>query len=150
MRFMTFSICSNLWTDISSKTVGILDHLQIQFTSVDLVRFRWKEKTEDGCGKTVTSRATIWIGVLPDSTAADVASNSSDVILQLLKTHDIYDVDVAYRESMAQPLTGPVLYPPVDDLHPLRDVIDWVTTALSLPIAGLKSLHIQGTLGFYF
>ena len=150
MRLVTFSKRSDLRTDIRSKTVGILDHLQIQLTSVDLVRFRWEEMTEDGRGKTVTSRATIWIGVLPDSTTGDAAFDSSKDILQLLKKHDIYDVDVAYRESTAQPLTGPVLYAPVDDLHPLKDVIDWVTTALSLPIAGLKTLHMQGTLGFYF
>ena len=38
----------------------------------------------------------------------------------------------------------------MNDLHPLKDVMDWLTTALGLPIAGLKTLHIQGTLGFYF
>ncbi|KAI0028686.1 hypothetical protein K488DRAFT_89481 [Vararia minispora EC-137] len=141
---------NNLWATIRHETVGILDRLQIQLTSVDLVRFRWKEETEDGRGKTATSRTTIWIGVLPDSTTGDAAFDSSEDILQLLKKHDISDVDVAYHESTAQHLTDPVLYAPVDDLHPLKDVIDWVTTALSLPIAGLKTLHMQGTLGFYF
>lgn len=57
---------------------------------------------------------------------------------------------MAYRESVAQHLTGPELLAPVNDLHPLKDVIDWVTTALSLPRAGLKTLHMQGTLSFYF
>src|SRR5258708_19766 len=150
MRFVTYSKRSNLRTDIRSKNVGLLDNRQIQVTSVGLVRVRWEEETEDGRGKTVTSRATIWIGVLPDSTTGDAAFNSSNDILQLLAKHDIHDVDVAYRESVAQPLTGPVLYAPVDDFHPLKDVIHWVTTALSLPIAGLKTLHMQGTLGFYF
>ncbi|KAL4251093.1 hypothetical protein ABKN59_005624 [Abortiporus biennis] len=30
------------------------------------------------------------------------------------------------------------------------DVADWITTALSLPIAGLNTLYMQGTHGFYF
>jgi hypothetical protein len=39
---------------------------------------------------------------------------------------------------------------PVSDLDPLKVVIDPVTTALGLPIAGLKTLKSQGTMGFYF
>ncbi|KAI0035849.1 hypothetical protein K488DRAFT_68056 [Vararia minispora EC-137] len=121
----------DLRTDIRHKAVRIFDHLQIQLTSVDFVRFCWEEKTKDGRGKTVTSRATIWIGVLPDSTTGGAAFNSSNDILQLLEKHDIYDVDVAYRGSTAQPLTGPVLYAPVDDLHPLKDMINWKMSVIS-------------------
>ena len=150
MRFATFSKRITLRTDIRSKVVRLLDNRDIQLTSVDLVRFRWDEQNTDGGRETVTSRITIWVGVLPDSTTGDAAFESSQDILQLLERHDIHDIDVAYRESVAQLLTGPELLAPVDDLHPLKDVIDWVTTALSLPIAGLKTLHMQGTLGFYF
>lgn len=57
---------------------------------------------------------------------------------------------MAYRESDTQLLTGPPLYAPVSDLHPLKDVMDWITTALSVPIAGVKTLYMQGTMGFYF
>jgi hypothetical protein len=149
-RFVTFSKCSILRTDICSKVVNLLDNRKIEHTSVDLARFRWDEQNKDGGRETVTSRVTIWVGVLPDSTTSDTAFESSQDILQLLKQHDIHDIDVAYRESVAQPLTGPELLAPVNDLHPLKDVIDWVTTALSLPIAGLKTLHMQGTLSFYF
>ncbi|KAG8816370.1 hypothetical protein FRC19_000408 [Serendipita sp. 401] len=140
----------NLWRKIRDETVELLDHKQIKLTSVDLVRFRWEEQTEDGRGKTVTSRVTIWIGVRPDSTNGDAAFNSAANIIELLKRHGIDDIDIAYRESEAQPLSGPILYAPVNDLHPLKTVIDWVTTPLSLPIAGLKTRHMQGTLGFYF
>ena len=28
--------------------------------------------------------------------------------------------------------------------------MDWITTALSVPIAGVETPHMQGTLGFYF
>jgi hypothetical protein len=134
---VTFSKRSILRTDIRSKVVKLLDNREIQHTSVDLARFRWDEQNTGG-------------GSEPDSTTGDAAFESSQDILQLLKQHDIDDIDVAYRESVAQPLTGPQLLAPVNDLHPLKDVTDWVTTALSLPIAGLKTLHMQGTLGFYF
>jgi hypothetical protein len=57
---------------------------------------------------------------------------------------------VAYRESVARDFSGPELFAPVLDYDPLKAVIDPVTTALGLPIAGLKTLDRQGTMGFYF
>ncbi|KAG9021174.1 hypothetical protein FRB95_002700 [Tulasnella sp. JGI-2019a] len=104
----------------------------------------------DGDRETFTSHVTIWIGVLPDSITGNTAFESSQDILDLLKKLDINNIDVAYRKTVTHPLTSPKLLVPVSDLHPLKDVIDWVTTALSLPIAGLKMPHMQGTLGFYF
>ena len=139
-----------MWADIGSQTVHLLDVKEIKFTSVDLVRFRWEEPTKDGLGKPVTSAVTIWIGVLPDSTNGDAAFDAAQDIFELLKQHSIDDIDIAFRESEAQSFAGPVLYAPVNDVHPLKDVIDWVTTPLSLPIAGSKTRHMQGTLGFYF
>ncbi|CAE6482981.1 unnamed protein product [Rhizoctonia solani] len=141
---------NNLWVTIRDKTVELLECKQIKHTSVDLVRFRREERTKDGRSKTVTSPVTIWVGVRPDSTNGDTAFDSAQDISELLKTYDIDDIDIAYRESEAQPLAGPILYAPVNNVHPLKSVIDWVTTALSLPIAGLKTRHIQGTLGFFF
>jgi len=150
VRSFLFPKRSNLRTDILFKTVTLLDHKQIKHTSVDLVRFRWEEQTEDGRGKAVTGPVTIWVGVLPDSTNGDAAFDSAQGIFELLKKYEIDDIDIAYRESEAQLLAGPILYAPVNDVHPLKSVIDWVTTALSPPIAGLRTLHMQGTLGFYF
>ncbi|KAH8930748.1 hypothetical protein BT69DRAFT_1327670 [Atractiella rhizophila] len=141
---------NNLWATVRKETVGILDQRQVQLTSVDLARFCWKEDTADGRSKTVFSRVTIWIGVVPDSTNGDTAFDSCQPILQLLSRYSIDDVDVAYRESDAQLLAGPPLYAPVSDLHPLKDVMEWITTALTVPIAGVKTLQMQGTLGFYF
>lgn len=150
MRFVTFSKRSNRRTDIRSKIAGLLDAKQIKYTSIDLVRFRWEEQTEDGLGKDVTSPVTLWIGVRPDSTNGDVAFDCAQDIFKLLKGYDVDDVEIAYRESEARALAGPILYAPVNDVHPLKSVIDCLTTALSLPIAGSKTLHMQGSLGFYF
>ena len=88
--------------------------------------------------------------MLPDSTTSDAVFEFSQDILTLLKQYDIYDIDVVYHKSVAQPFIGPKLLAPISDFNPLKDVIDWVTTALSLPIASLKMLHMQGMLGFYF
>lgn len=90
------------------------------------------------------------MGVLPDSLTGKAAFHSSCEILDLLKKHDVLDVDMAYRESVAQGFGGPELFAPVSDLDPLLAVIDSVTTSLGLPIAGLKTLQNQGTMGFYF
>jgi hypothetical protein len=117
---------------------------------VDLTCFCWKESTKDGCGKLVFSHVTIWIGVVPDSTNTDIAFDACHVIHQLLTTYNITDIDIAFRESEANFLVGSPLYNPVGDLHPLKDAIDWVTTTLSIPIAGIKTLHMQGSFGFYF
>ena len=51
---------------------------------------------------------------------------------------------------MARGFNGPELLAPVLNLNPLKAVIDPVTTALGLPIAGLEALSRQGTMSFYF
>jgi hypothetical protein len=116
-----------LWRFVRNKVIELLDARGIKLTSVDFVRFRWMEHTVDSV-KTVTTPVTIWIGVLPDSLTADVAFDSCNDILQSLEKHDIFDIEVAYRESMAKPLNGPELYAPVSDHHLPKNVINLVTT----------------------
>ncbi|KAI1791811.1 hypothetical protein LXA43DRAFT_1136373, partial [Ganoderma leucocontextum] len=142
----------DLWATIRSNVIKLLDQRNIQHSSVDLVRFSWVEENEDVApyGTVVTTPITIWVGVLPDTLTGEVAFHSSNDILDLLNEHGISDIDVAYRESVARGFSGPGLFAPVSDLDPLKAVIDPVTTALSLPIAGLKTLQSQGTMGFYF
>lgn len=137
-------------TDIRSKVSELLDKRQIPFTSIDLARFSWNEPDADGCEKTVTSDVTIWVGVQGNTTTGDVAFESSQDILGLLKQHKIKDVDVAFRESEARFLTTTPLLAPVGDDHSLETVIHSVTTALSLPIAGETTPQMQGSFGFYF
>ena len=145
------------------------------FSSVDLVRFTWlikhddqsegeddrDDKDEKGTqdddkelnsaenGTRYTTPPTVWIGVALDTLAAGVAHESATEILELLEKHNITGVDVAYRESLAKLARGPALFGPAADLDPLKDVIDNVSTSLSLPIAGWTT-RTQGTLGFYF
>ena len=87
---------------------------------------------------------------MPDTLTGEVTFHSSNYILNLLREHGISDVDVAYRESVARSFSGPELFAPVSVRDPIEAVIDPVTTALGLPIAGLKTLNSQGTAGFFF
>jgi hypothetical protein len=136
------------------KVIKLLDQRDIRHSSVDLVRFSWLEKNEDNEDdedETVyTTPVTIWVGILPDTLTGEAAFHSANDILGLLKEHGIADVEIAYRESVYTPSSGPELFAPVSDLDPLKAVIDPLTTALGLPIAGLKTLKMQGTMGFYF
>ncbi|CAE6419968.1 unnamed protein product [Rhizoctonia solani] len=132
------------------QLVPVYEHKELgQDDLWDTVRDE-EEPNTGGNSETVITPVTIWIGVLPDSLTGEVAFESSNDILKLLKNHNIHDIDVAYRESVAKPLSGVELFAPADDFDPLKDVIDPVTTALGLPIAGLRRLHMEGTLGFYF
>ena len=81
----------------------------------------------------------IWVGVLPGTLTGAVAHESATDILGLLKELGIVGVDVAYRESVAKSLLGPNIFAPVSDLDPLKDVIDNLSTPLSLPIAGRRT-----------
>lgn len=86
--------------------------------------------------------------MLPYTLTGAIAHESATEILGLLKELGIAGgVDVTYRESVAKFLHGPDLIAPVSDLDPLKDVIDDLSTPLSLPIAGRKT-KMQGTLGF--
>ena len=94
---------------------------------------------------------TIWIGVLPDTLSGGVAHDSSKDIRSFLDSLHVQNIDIAYRESIYKPLLGhgPALFPPAEDGDSLKDVIDNVSVALSLPIAG-RTTSMQGTLGPYF
>ncbi|KAI0706809.1 hypothetical protein C8T65DRAFT_740514 [Cerioporus squamosus] len=87
----------DLWSTVRDKVGELLDKRQIPFTSIDLVRFGWEESGVDGRVNEVISGVTIWVGVQEDNTTSDVAFESSQDILGLLKQHGIDDVDVAFQ-----------------------------------------------------
>ncbi|EIN09192.1 hypothetical protein PUNSTDRAFT_67532, partial [Punctularia strigosozonata HHB-11173 SS5] len=94
---------------------------------------------------------TIWIAVLPDTLTGSVAHVSSLDIRAYFNSLGTQNVDIAFRESTYKLSLahGPALFPPAEDGDSLKDVIDNVSVALSLPIAGRKTT-MQGTLGPYF
>ena len=154
----------------------LLKQRDIKLTLVDFVRFTWLKKREDReieddeddendkvnyedfarietveDGDRHYTNPTIWIAVLPDTLTGSVAHDSSLDIRAYLNSLPIQNVDIAYRESTYKPSPahGPALFSPAEDGDSLKDVIDNVSVALSLPIAGRKTT-MQGTLGPYF
>lgn len=159
-----------------SQVVQLLDKRDIKVSSVDFVRFTWlnreeQEKEEQGDegdeeepeeddkpytqpiedGTRSYTNPTIWIGVLPDTLSSAIARESSMDIRDFLGSLHVRNIDIAYRESVYQILhgRGPALFLPAGYFDPLKDVIDNVSVALSLPIADYKTT-IHGTLGSYF
>ncbi|KAH9066404.1 hypothetical protein EDB87DRAFT_1672238 [Lactarius vividus] len=152
------------WDRIRDQVVELLDKGGIKFTSVDLEE---EDDDDDNAqndsltyddiplikpiedGKRHTTDPTIWVGVLPDTLTGMVAHESATEVLGLLEELGITGVDVAYRESVAKFLHAPGLFAPASDLSPLKDVIDNLSTPLSLPIGG-RNTPMQGTLCCYF
>ncbi|KAM5542184.1 hypothetical protein V8D89_004057 [Ganoderma adspersum] len=148
---------NDLWAAIRSKVVGLLDRRNIKHSSVDLVRFTWVEypdnaaDEDDETGETNEDDEEDDDDEDEDTEYVPIAAfHSSNDILDLLKEHGISDVEVAYRESVARALSGLKLFAPALHYDPLLPVIDPVTNALGLPIAGLRTFDRQGTMGFYF
>ncbi|KAG6820199.1 hypothetical protein H0H93_004049 [Arthromyces matolae] len=135
------------WKNVGPKVRDLLDEQHVRFTSIDVVRLR----TEVDMRYFVTGPVIIWIGVCPGSLLGEDAFNSANSLLELLRSHDITDVDIEFRESVYRRLAGPELYKPVGtgDLTD-RKFIDPLSTALGLPISGERTPDLQGTMGFYF
>ncbi|KAI0682550.1 hypothetical protein BC835DRAFT_1298724 [Cytidiella melzeri] len=144
-----------LWDVVRDLIVLLLDSKAIKHSSLDLVCFTWVNENHSvtepvGYGARYTTPPTVWIGVLPNTLSADLAYEAALEILEILKQHNISGVDVAFRESVVKFSRGPALYGPPDGDHdPLYQVVDNVSTPLSLPISTLGA-KTQGTLGFYF
>ena len=136
---------------------------QIHFTTIDVVRFKMvevyepPENREDANGdeetlgikKPVVDPVTIWIGVFPESTSATAAHNAAKDILALLKSYQITDVDIDFRESFYTREAGPQLLKPVYDLDPLVDVVSPLTPALGLRISTKARPDTGGTMALY-
>ena len=136
-----------------------MDNKKVIITCVDFVRFTWLNKhkprviddseedeldyddlkaikpVEDGVRH--YSNPTIWIGVPPDTITAATAFEVTEDIRAFLNEFNVTNVDIAYRETVPMYSAGPAVFAPVDSVDVFRGVIDPVSVALSLPIAGL-------------
>ncbi|KAI0085547.1 hypothetical protein BDY19DRAFT_996676 [Irpex rosettiformis] len=105
-----------------------------------------KKKEE---GKREYTDATVWIGILADTLDYARALEMLGRIRSFINNVSSVKVNIAFRESMAQPLVTQALYPPAEFGDYLREFIDNVSVALSLPISGRRT-YMQGTMGPYF
>lgn len=102
-------------------------------------------------GDRYTTDPTIWVGVAPGSLTATAAFNVTKDIRAYLDGLNVTRIDIAYRETVPRSSLGhgPALFRTIEDGEPLKEVIDNVSVALSLPISGLRTT-MQGTMGPYF
>ena len=165
--------------NVRSKVVELLDAKNIEPTCVDFIRFTWLNKKKDQeiesededdngdeedfdydamapimpveDGDRYTTNPTIWVGVAPGALTATAAFDVTKDIRAFLDGLNVTKIDIAYRETVpkSSPGHGPALFPTIEDGEPLKEVIDNVSVALSLPISGLKTT-MQGTMGPYF
>lgn len=94
--------------------------------------------------------ATIWIGVIPESTTATAAHHAAQDVLTLLQDRTITDVDVDFRESYYIREAGPRLLQPVGHENPLAKLIGPLTPTLGLCISTAARPTAQGTMALYF
>ncbi|KAL1761683.1 hypothetical protein FB107DRAFT_285953 [Schizophyllum commune] len=138
-----------VWDAIRPAIIKTLDKHGIYWNAVNLVCFRWDTLDDEGQAGVHTTNPTIWIVVAPDSLTWDVAHDCASELQALVNSQRLVDVDISFVESEVNSLAGPVLLAPATDHDPLASVSDALSTALSLPIAGLNR-DAQGTLGAYF
>ncbi|KAL4253026.1 hypothetical protein ABKN59_002207 [Abortiporus biennis] len=103
-------------------------------------------------GDRYTTDPTIWVGVAPDTLTATVAFNVTKDIRAFLDSLNATKIDIAYRETVpnSSSVHGPVLFPAIESIiDPLKDIVDNVSVALSLPISGRRT-SVTGTMGPYF
>jgi hypothetical protein len=115
--------------DGGDAKTGEPENLEDVFDSMPVVKPVEKETR-------YTTPPTIWVGVLANTLTAEKAHDLSTEILGITGQHDVTSVEVGFRESKAQILSGSALFAPVDDDGLRKDVIENVSAALPLSIAG--------------
>ncbi|KAF8642657.1 hypothetical protein AX16_009453 [Volvariella volvacea WC 439] len=140
-----------LWNEGFCLEIGkALDNHQIRFTSLEFIRFKevQDDDDDDDAEEPVLSPPTVWVGV-PGTTPPTAAHNAAQAILALLRSREITDVNVEFRESEYISAAGPRLLSPVGDLDPLVDVVSPLTPALGLRISTTARPRAQGTMALY-
>ncbi|GAW04859.1 hypothetical protein LENED_006675 [Lentinula edodes] len=146
---------TKVWNDdLGWEVVKVMDVHEIRFTTIDVVRFRADEVSEDDeCSGearySVLSPVTIWVGVFPGLVTATAAHDVAKIILDLLKVYQIADVDIEFRESLHVSNVGPQLFKAVDAEDPLVHVVSPLTPLLGLCISTRARPDSQGTMALY-
>jgi len=132
---------ATVWGDLGPKVCSCLDSaVGVTWTSVDVVRFAIVGK-EPG-------PPVLWIGVIPQSLSCKDAHAAAVGCQELLKSHEITDVEVEFRESVFTRSTGPKLLKSTSR-NPTAGVRCPLTPALGLRIAVRATPYTEGTGALY-
>ncbi|KAH6906928.1 hypothetical protein BKA70DRAFT_382017 [Coprinopsis sp. MPI-PUGE-AT-0042] len=168
------------WEPIVDETAEVLTRKEIIFSDIELARFTWLDENappeinwndynftvpegeelnfddiprikplEDGVRR--YTNPTIWISVPPGHLTGQLAQEAAKDILSFLDSLGTKNIDIAFRESVAEDASGhgTALPPPAEDGDPLKEFIDNLSVALSIPIASMDTMK-QSTLGPLF
>ncbi|KAK0218117.1 hypothetical protein IW262DRAFT_1117502 [Armillaria fumosa] len=127
--------------NLALKLHALLDSMKVKWTSTDVVRI--------GYPKESSAPVILWIGVMPASLSGDDGVVVASQCRELLKEHNIDDVDVEIRESVVTRSAGPRLLKPASWNDPTADVREPLTATLGLPICAQSTPWAEGTGGFF-
>ncbi|KAH7887174.1 hypothetical protein F5I97DRAFT_1936658 [Phlebopus sp. FC_14] len=117
------------WLEIGKLIYDYLDSCNVEWTSIDPVRFA-------EAGKEDVSPLHLWIGVVPGT-------------LNILANSGFPDVEIAFRESVVTHSAGPKLPAFNPDVNPVPDLRSPFTPTLGIQIAPLKTPYYEGTGAIY-
>ncbi|KAI6006447.1 hypothetical protein EDC04DRAFT_3123797 [Pisolithus marmoratus] len=131
-----------VWEDnLALELHALLDQMKVKWISTDVIRI--------GYAKKPYFPVILWIGVMPQSLSGDYGLYVTSKCQQLLRNHNITDVDVEIRESVVTRSAGPKLLHPSHSANPTVDVREPLTPTLGLPICSQSTPSAEGTGGFF-
>ena len=78
---------ASVWDDLAPKVYSCLDSLKVNCTGIDIVSF-------------AMGPPVVWIGVRPQSLFNEDAYTAAIGIHELLKSYELSDVEIEFREAM--------------------------------------------------
>ncbi|KAF9505055.1 hypothetical protein BS47DRAFT_1374340 [Hydnum rufescens UP504] len=129
------------WFELSTQIYESLDFLNVQWSTIDPVRFA-EEGGEAG-------PLHLWVGVEPGSLSFEDAQAAAEGCKKILTDAGFPGVEIAFRESIYTRSVGPQLLNYVPYRDPIAQNAAPFTPALGIRIAPLKAPHFEGTAALY-
>ncbi|KAF5387096.1 hypothetical protein D9615_001610 [Tricholomella constricta] len=132
------------WLEIGQLICDHLDSRDVQWSSIDPVRFA-------EAGKKEVSELYLWIGVIPGTLVLEAAKAAADGCKAILAREGFPDVEIAFRKSVVTQSRGPKLLPfdPSAGVDLISELRSPFTPTLGIQIAPLKTPYYEGTGAVY-
>ena len=130
------------WLDIGKLIYEHLDSHNVEWSSIDPVRFA-------EAGKKEVSALYLWIGVLPGTLAFEAAKAAAEGCKKILAREGFPDIELAFRESVVTQSVGPKLLSFDPSSDPVPELRSPFTPALGIHIAPSKTPHYEGSGAIY-
>ncbi|KAF9013112.1 hypothetical protein BDQ17DRAFT_1342765 [Cyathus striatus] len=137
---------ARVWEEMGARIYKHLDAVNVNWTTIDVVRFAEPEKYNPV--KKPVGPIVLWIGVHPKSLSRELAEKAANTCENILQSFDIHGVEIAFRESLFRRYSRTLLDYVSSD-NPIANVYGPLTAALGLPIASVQTPGSEGTGGIY-